>query len=977
MLLRAWLRRAVIVVAVLFVPVAGYSQDAVLSGSVSDASGGVLPGVTVTATHTASGNTFVAVTDGNGAFRLPLRTGALGITVELAGFGTVERTLEVLLGQQVVVDIQMTLAGVQETVTVTGEAPLIDTSSSTISGNVDPRQLQELPVLGRSWVQLSLITPGSRQNSTGANDVPVNSTGGVSKGGGFHFNIDGQQVTHLVNYFSGGAGPRFSRDAIAEFEYVTNRFDASQGRSLGVQVNAITKTGTNTFAGTLGGYFRDDRFNAADHVTGKTPVKKIKSISATFGGPIRQDRVHFFGNIEYEQEPSTVVYATPFEYFNRTLESDRKETTGGGRLDFQFTPQTRLAVRLAKWAWNNTYEGSGSRSRAYNSVGEGERGMNEQLGTLTQVLSNRVVNELKVGHAFYSFDRHTTELMKSTWPDTLTLQEGVLRNVGGPTIRLRQVSVGPANTQYPQAFWQGTYSARDTLTVSYNARGRHDLSFGGEYLYFPIKNAFCLSCFGDLVANRAPAPVDLFKTVFPDLGNADTWNLAPLSPIAISWTQGFGNFVLDTPRSYVAAWYQDDWAISDRLTLNLGVRYDLALDVFENTGEILPFWLAGRPNDTNNVAPRLGGVYRLNDQTVLRGGWGLYYGDMATTFEFYPKRAAQTIVAQFVNDGRADFASNPFNGPRPSLEQLRARLCTPADPFAPNCIRSAIPNPLPDKSMVIPFSHQTSFGFQRQLGSTMSFTADYVFNGSRDLPTTRNINLRYNPATNSNFPNKDVANRPYPNWGVLGFTFPEARSNTHALDTSFTKRFSDGWQLSGTYSLAGVWNDDAALFPNIPNLPLDLRGEYGLAVGDQRHRAVVNGVWEVAGGFQVSGLYFFGSGERRRTTWGGDLRDAGRVGAGPTVGVALNRLRPDGTIVPRNNFVGQPIHRVDMRLQQRVPLGGSVSVDGIFEVFNLFNRANFGRYVNVETSSLNEKPSFSSDVAYGPRALQLGVRIAF
>ncbi|MGH6693316.1 MAG: carboxypeptidase regulatory-like domain-containing protein, partial [Gammaproteobacteria bacterium] len=229
---------------------------------VLDTTGGVLPGVTVTAVHEASGNTFVGVTDERGAFRLPVRTGVYRITLELPGFSTITRSgLELLVGQAAVVSFQMAPSGVQESVTVTGEAPLLDLTQSSLGGNIDPRQMQELPVNGRNWQDLAMLAPGSRANASGDSPIPRES-------GAYQINMDGQQITNIVAG-SGFGNPRFSRDAIAEFEFVTNRFDATQGRSAGVQVNAISKSGTNTPTGSLSGYFRDQRFNAADHVANR------------------------------------------------------------------------------------------------------------------------------------------------------------------------------------------------------------------------------------------------------------------------------------------------------------------------------------------------------------------------------------------------------------------------------------------------------------------------------------------------------------------------------------------------------------------------------------------------------------------------------------------------------------------------------------------------------------------------------------
>jgi hypothetical protein len=193
------------------------------------------------------------------------------------------------------------------------------------------------------------------------------------------------------------------------------------------------------------------------------------------------------------------------------------------------------------------------------------------------------------------------------------------------------------------------------------------------------------------------------------------------------------------------------------------------------------------------------------------------------------------------------------------------------------------------------------------------------------------------------------------------------------LQTAFTKRLSHRWQASGSYALAGAWDGEAlplsGLQPVTFKVAPDLGGDYSLGVSDQRHRAVVNGIWQLGYGFQLSGLYFFGSGARFTTNYGGDRRNTG--------GANVGRLRPDGTIVPRNNFVGKPLHRVDLRIQRQFRLGGRAGIDGILEVFNLFNHENYGSYTTAESNSLYGKPSQNTNVAYQPRMVQLGFRARF
>ena len=235
------LRRFLFVSSILAFPIAASAQEATLTGTVTDSSDAVLPGVSVTAVHEDTGNTFVGVTDERGAYRIPVRIGAYRVTAELQGFATLTRTgLNLLVGQVVAVSLQLGPSSVQETVSVTAEAPLLDVSTSTLASNVDPRQMSELPVNGRDWTSLALLAPGNRTNAAGTG-TPVQDRAAGRDLREFQLNLDGQQVTGQLGP---GGQPRFSRDSIAEFQFISNRFDATQGRSTGVQVNAITKSGT-------------------------------------------------------------------------------------------------------------------------------------------------------------------------------------------------------------------------------------------------------------------------------------------------------------------------------------------------------------------------------------------------------------------------------------------------------------------------------------------------------------------------------------------------------------------------------------------------------------------------------------------------------------------------------------------------------------------------------------------------------------
>jgi hypothetical protein len=446
---------------------------------------------------------------------------------------------------------------------------------------------------------------------------------------------------------------------------------------------------------------------------------------------------------------------------------------------------------------------------------------------------------------------------------------------------------------------------------------------------------------------------------------------------------GNSGFTEYAPRNVLAAWLQDNWALTNRLTLNLGVRYDLSLGAFVNWVEFPPIIRGDRPDDTNNIAPRVGFAYSLTDRTVLRGGYGIYYAEVTGQPAVFTLRNVQQITPQILNDGRPDFASNPFNGPAPTYEQAARLLCTVNT--AANCLRANVGNFVAD-DLKSPYSHQASAGVQRQLTETMAVEADWVYTGNRDILNARNINMSFDPVTGANFPFTNVARRPLPEWGNLSINRPDGDNSYHALQMGLTKRLSNRWQGSATYSFGAQWNyDNYPLNPgcehpmtwsaatgftcDVPvTLPADIAEGDWYLTGDQRHRATFNGIWDAGYGFQLSGLYIFGDEGWDTPQAGVDVRALGGSGG---------RLRADGTLIERNAFDRKSMHRMDVRVQRRFAFGSRVSFDGFAEVFNLFNRANYESYQMNERNALFGRPNPHSNIAYAPRVLQLGFRAAF
>src|SRR5262245_33942687 len=621
--------------------------------------------------------------------------------------------------------------------------------------------------------------------------------------------------------------------------------------------------------------------------------------------------------------------------------------------------------------FTNPYELQSTQLGSHPAAAEDFRRHSEELfAVVTQVLGTRALNEVRVG-----FNGHFYRTGNQTYrPDHPQADAGIV--YGHPRIMFRGFTIG-GNVRTPQDNSANVYQLRDDFTISLNKGGRHDVKLGGESLY-AINAAFsCLYCMGRIDAQGGPVPANI-EDLIPVRNDVSTWNLAALSPITRRYTFGNGQFGNALPEYNYAGWVQDDWAITSRLTLNLGLRYDVALNVWANDVVLPPIIDAPRPNDTNNFQPRIGFAYSLTDRTVIRGGYGRYYGDLITGLAGQMNSLAVTAVVEVQNDGRPDFAANPFNGPWPTKEQLEQRYCSTAQ--TPTCVRRDTGENFvapPAEFTKMPYSHQASIGVQRQVTNTMAIEADYVYIGRRDERTTQwttlnNVNLSYDPVTGVNYPFSDISRRPFPDWGAISMNVMGGRSNYHGLQTALTKRLNQHWQASGTYTLSWLYDQSAPPVSGTTPVPFpvapDLGGEYGLGATDQRHRATLNGIWQVGHGFQLSGLYFYGSGQRFVTSYGGDLRQCGQ---------GCDRLRPDGTIVPRNAYVGQPIHRVDLRLQQRLRFTGHVALDGILEAYNLFNHENYGNYETRESNTNYGQPIPIVSLAYQPRMLQLGFRATF
>jgi hypothetical protein len=1016
-----------VVLAVSFwLAVSASAQQTGLAGRVSDPGGMAVSGAAVTVTQ-VGGAAFHTKANGDGTWLVPtLTAGDYVVSVAAPGFTTVETKVSMLVGQTPEVDTALPVASAAQSVVVTSDETAVDTTSSTVAGNITPEEVKNLPINGRNYMELATLVPGVRVNAI-TNDTPL----GNANSGKFQINLDGLQVTQDTADPSFGQ-PRFSPDAISQFQIITNRFDATLGRSGGIYVNVQSKTGSDQIHGTLFGYFRNDALNAGDPIVKAANAKNAAAIAAdttvyqnpvtplsdqqfggTFGGPIKKSKLWYFGSYEGEHQGSGVVSTSPLLGANAvTYPQTINVNEYLGRGDWQPSEKDHVFLRGNGFTFKNdnvVATGATDPSAFYIAT----RMNYAVLGDWDRQISSHVVNDVHIG--FNHFE----------WQN--------LPEYESQAISFGSTTVGGAYN-YPQIFYQNVQQYRDDL---YYLVGKHSFKVGGEFLHTAHTGYFQQNVRGTISGCQAISSARVASELFPK-GTTDisTWNYTSSNNpdnvdidslcSTATLTQGFGNFNVNIPRNQIGLWAQDDWKVLTRLTLNLGVRYDNDLGAFDPGLKLNNGLLTPESNDNNNFAPRLGFVYDLrgDGKTVIRGGAGLFYADIA---------ANQTIDMQIFNgvtsqqDSVTGTVSNPLN---------------PQNPFPPSVTtpRQAVQPLAPN--VETPYTLQISGGIQRQLLFNTVVTADYVHTRIYHDWVRLNSNLIQDPADpqyNLSASTKYAAGTAVmcPDGGVTvdGSRTPGVSYNVCAnaftnINQFFTPNQSgaiyDALQLgvreslwhgftSGvayTYSRLKDSSESPFYYPNKPFVT-GVQDEWGPAQDDQRSTLTVNADYAWRYGLSLSGLFHYGSGNAfptylsttqpasytpsyNRTFSSTPVQYQGSDGAQTCAKAtgspctffynhpANNYLDSSGYyLTKRDALHGQDVYRMDTRLQERRKFGDRISAVIAVEAFNLLNHSNYGTYdgrVNVNTYG---QPQATVSAATGipvewrPRSLQFLGRLEF
>jgi Carboxypeptidase regulatory-like domain len=956
--------------AVLLLPVSTSAQvsTATVNGTIADESKLVLPGVTVTATDLETGRQYVAVSDERGVYRLVnMPPGAYKIQAELGGFATAEIPhVELLVGQNATLGFVMKLATIAETLTVISEAPLVDVRSSQVAGYIDRRQMDAVPVQGRNWMELSMLVKGITTNNA------TNTPG--THGDAFQLNLDGQQIKQ--NAIGAGSGqPRFSREAIAEFQIVTNLFDVTQGRSTGVQVHAISRSGTNNLSGVVYGYFRDDKLNAPDPVANRVLPYSNQQIGGVLGGPIVKDKLHYFFSYENENQPFTNFTQPAFlggPSFSK--ESKTRHHSYLGRVDWHSSPRNSVSFRASGFDTETPFQLSGG---SYPTRAEARENYGTNLvGTWNRVVSDNRVRVLHVGYF---------QLIMSSYP-----QPGF---EGVPDLVFPGASLGaPYNLPWDEGV-RNSYQFRYDETIN---RKRHNFKFGGEYLHEIHEGLFELEKRGRLYFTSLPSPPEMARR-FPidQWNNPAAWDLTGLDPITQRFDVNFdgGSASIDpwwysVPRPTVAIWFGDTWQVTDRFTLNYGVRWDddwgaaappeitetsIPIDDGAESGD---FGFRSDIHDHTNFSPRAGFVYNFGGRNdfVIRSGSGKYYSTPVTNLVYSHQLYNRFVSASFPNDGQPGFATDPTRGVTAD-DILSGRIPVPAQ-------SKRILSP----DLKMPYTWQSSIGFQKQLGPLMAIESDLTHWIWYNQTVARDPNLFFDPVTGYNVDPR--FGRPNPAYSQISWYESIGKQDYLALSSGFTRRLQNNFQAGATHTLMFYQHDDGASWSHMGDNSFDRDAEWARSTSFQRNTVRLWAMYQFPLGLSVSGVYFYGSGNY----YGGIISGApyGKPGTNRlNIGapVAIPEAMRDrwegpevigrGEVAPRNALRGTPLHKVDLRIQEEIRMPGTVRLQLVGEVFNLFNHKNFGSFVTQINNARFGEPNQNLGNAYVPRSGQVGLRLSF
>lgn len=1006
---------------------AAQTTGGTISGTVLDETRGALPGVTVTVRQLETGTQRVLVTDSEGRYAAEsLQPGTYTITAELQGFQTsVREGVTLSLGQRAVVNPSLKVGQLEERITVTGTVPLVNTTSGGVSGLVEQQQIRDLPLNGRDFSQLTLLQPGVLATPTTAKSVDRGMGTQVAVAGArpnqISFLLDGADVNSQGNQSPGSAaGGMLGVESVREFQVLINSYSAEHGRSSGGIVSAVTRSGTNAFHGAAFEFHRNDALDAKtyfDPEDAPKPPFTRNQFGGYVGGPIKKNRTFFFGSYEGLRQdltqtnisrvpsratrargdispairPYLELYPLPngeetgaTGLYTETLEERIRETYFVTKVDHSFNDRNSLSMRYL-------YDDATQTFPEDLNLWATQQHTNSQFFTseYQRVITPRLLNELR-----FAFNRPLEETVaQMNIPDDPSLYFIPGTRIGGIDVS-GIAGLGPSS-ETPTFFDYKSFQVINNTTYT---RGAHTFKAGVNWTRwhndqdssFQFGGSFDFNSVEDFVLNRT----DTFEGATPGSTTDRKWR-----------------------QDLVGLFLQDDWSASDRLTLNLGVRYEFFTEPKEAEDRVAhvktpmdPSTTLGYPLFKNpsltNIAPRVGFAWDVfgDGRTSLRGGGGYFYEPiLGNYYRTYGNRTPPFM--QQANISRPSFP-NPLGG------QFRVRNRLDLFQFEPE-------NPL---------RLQYNLTLQREIFPQTVVSVGYI--GSRGFHQIRNVEANHAvpeilPDGRYFFPlvNGRTPPRRNPNFESIRIRVTDGNSWYNGVTAGVSRRFSNGLQFQASYTFGKSTDEGSQAigssdFSNSfqPRYAYDRSDNFGRSDFDIRHNFVLNYSYNLptvdrldgvaaalVNGWQVSGIFSArtgvpftpilgfdrararprsrGAGQRPSWAPGYDRDDV--VQGGP-----VQYYDPNAFVLPEPGFFGDVGRNVlegpgfatwDMSAIKNFTAGDRYRWQLRFEVFNLLNRANFGLPARTVFNSRGRVESAGeiTSIVGTARQMQLGVKFDF
>jgi hypothetical protein len=921
-----------------------------ISGRVMDPQGGVVAGAQVSARQIETNVTAETVTNAEGRFRFPyLRVGTYEVTVRVPGFMDSTRSLSATVGAAFDIQVALAVAGLDATITVSGERTVLEAARSQIAGTVPQTEVQNLPMNGRNFLDLALLIPGVSPTNIGSTQLFAETSAVPGQGISVasqrnlsnNFIVDGLSANDDA---AGLSGITYSVDAIEQFQVVTSGGQAELGRALGGYINVVTKSGTNAWRGTLYDFIRDDNFNAANALSGTTLPMNQHQYGASLGGPIVRNRTFVFSNVERRSLDQTgLVTILPQ---NVAVINARLAATGYpgssistgiypnpvhsanvlGKLDHHVSGSDHLSVRYS------LYQVTADNSRgagALNAPTASSRLDNEDhsLGFgNTWTISPRTVNETRAQFAYGDLKAPPTDPI-------------------GPAVSIAGVASFGTSSGSPTGRLNKMYQVVNTIS---HQAGAHAVRAGVDFVFNDDTITYPRSARGNYT--------------FSSLANFLAGNYS-------GFTQTFGDPVVSQTSPNVGMYAQDEWRIGSSLTLNVGFRYDLQ-------------FLQPIDTDTNNTSPRIGFAWSPAAQPdlVIRGSAGLF-------FDRIPLRPVANAILSAGN------TTDQNNLQQPSVSGI---IPTQAGaPIFPSILPAHILTTTlvdfttMDRNLQNAYSRQASLEVERVLAERLTASVGYQYLKGNNLLMAVNQNVPTCVAVGTN--NGCRPTSAYRNNSQYSSV---AESVYHGLHLSLVQRPVTWASVRLSYTLSKSMNNVGEAFFSSPLDPTDIMRDWGRSDDDQRHRLVINGTlntslerastaWEhITHGFQLSSfLQYYSALPFNITSGVANLQGTTSRPLADGATTSPNFDVRTAALIPRNAGIGSDFFSLNLRVSRTFRIADDVRVEGLVEAFNLTDHVNvLTRNTNFGPGSYpaSPTPTFNQVTAVGdPRTVQFGLRLTF